>query len=886
MNNKSKLLLILLLLLPFAAYGVLKERNLQATLGVLRVELQKAYDDQQVMMKRLEAMNTAQHQELVHIMERSSQISLMLYSQKQGYTFDLTFACGQATQLYRDFNKKRVPYDRILTRIDTEIKRYEGLIATLRGLPPAMELDSQTVIQVIDSLLPLDSLTANMPEMEEGQEPHEGSLMGVPAKPLVTDAPKPSPKGSEDDTPRHPLELTEEGIKDRAECVKFAEKLLENMQAMRDKVEKDSEHYKEISASLKDLYDYATLRYHEIQQNIFVNGDQTYFATLMNLPASIRRAIQDVNEKYDDKDYEQAHSEWRGPVVYGFVLFILFYLFVATVLSNVIVRLSMRFIPALKTERYKSRKGAIIVSVGVFLFALSIMVAQHFMYHDFLVMATGLLVEYAWMLLVVCLSLLIRLDGTQMKSGYRIYMPIILMGLIVITFRIIFIPNYLVTLIFPPTLLIFTIWQWIVIRKHNNNIPRTDIFYTWISLAVMAVSCGIAWGGYVLLSVQILIWWLFQLTAIQTITCIFDLLDMLYNHSIKRRMKAYRLRHEALYEAQKGQIIIVTWWFDFVHRALVPVVGVFSVLYSIYLASDVFDLTETCLSIFFHPFLQIDGVISLSLFKLVVVVAAFFVFNFLNYFIKAIYRHISIKRAIRKNGGKLIHTNEINLTLANNITSILTWGIYAIAATVLLNIPKSGISIVTAGLATGLGFAMKDLLNNFFYGVSLMAGRIRVGDYIECDGIQGKVDSITYQSTQIVTLDGAVMAILNSSLFSKNFKNLTRNHAYELVKIPVGVAYGTPVPKVRELLVDELNKLQHTDKFGNSIIDEEKGFKVLLADFGESSVDLFVVYWVLVGEKTTFTYKAREVIYNTLNAHHIEIPFPQRDVRILSATPQ
>ncbi len=851
---KKRIALILLLILPFAAYGVLKERDLQTTLKVLRVELQKAYEDQQVLMKRLETMNAAQHKRLLDIMERSSQISLMLYSQKQNYTFDLTFACGQATQLYREFSKRRAPYDLFLQRIDTEIKRYEGLIATLKGLPPAMEQDSQTVIQVIDSLMPIDSLAATMPP--------------------------PPTVAKEKKEPPHPLQLSEQGIKDRNECVKFAEKLLANMQEQRAKVEQDSEHYKKISESLKDLYDYANTRYHEIQRNIFVNGDQSYFTTLMQLPRAIKRAKQDMSDKYDDADYRDVHSEWRGPVVYGFALFILFYLFVATVLSNIIVRPALRYVPFLKSEWYASRKTPFIISVGVLIFAVSIMVAQHFMYHDFLVMATGLLVEFAWLMLAICVSLLIRLDISQMKSGYKVYMPIILMGLIIITFRIIFIPNYLVTLIFPPILLGFTIWQWFVVRRHNTSIPRHDAYFAWISFFVMAVACVMAWAGYVLMSVQTLIWWLFQLTAIQAVTCVFDLLDMFYKRNIKRRLKSYRNRHKALYIAQHGHIITVSWWFDMIHQAIVPVVGVLSILYSIYLASGVFDLSEVCLDIFMYPFLQVEGIISLSLFKLVVVVSGFFIFKYLNYLFKAIYRHMRIRSAIIKNGGKLVRTNEINLTLVNNVLSIMVWGIYFIAAMVILKIPKSGISLITAGLATGIGFAMKDLLNNFFYGVSLMTGRIRVGDYIECDGVVGKVDSITYQSTQIITLDGAVMAILNSSLFSKNFKNLTRNHSYELVKVPVGVAYGTSIPTVRAALIEELQKLQRKDKFGRPVIDEEKGFDVLVSDFGESSVDLYVTYWVLVGEKLDFTYKAREVIYDTLNNHHIEIPFPQRDVHI------
>ena len=103
-------------------------------------------------------------------------------------------------------------------------------------------------------------------------------------------------------------------------------------------------------------------------------------------------------------------------------------------------------------------------------------------------MASGLLVEFAWLLGAILASLLIRLNGDQIKSGFRIYSPIMLMSFIIIVFRIIFIPNKLVDLIFPPILLIFTLWQWGVIVRHNIHIPRIDIFYTWVSLAVMAVS--------------------------------------------------------------------------------------------------------------------------------------------------------------------------------------------------------------------------------------------------------------------------------------------------------------------------------------------------------------------------------------------------------------
>ena len=65
-------------------------------------------------------------------------------------------------------------------------------------------------------------------------------------------------------------------------------------------------------------------------------------------------------------------------------------------------------------------------------------------------------------------------------------------------------------------------------------------------------------------------------------------------------------------------------------------------------------------------------------------------------------------------------------------------------------------------------------------------------------------------------------------------------------------------------------------------MDTKKGVNVVLANFGDSSIDLLVVYWVLVSEKISFECQVNEMIYDTLNKHHVEIPFPQRDLHIIS----
>lgn len=302
-------------------------------------------------------------------------------------------------------------------------------------------------------------------------------------------------------------------------------------------------------------------------------------------------------------------------------------------------------------------------------------------------------------------------------------------------------------------------------------------------------------------------------------------------------------------------------------------VSVFSVLLSIWWAANVFDLTDTVWRVFKYNFLNVPDVVQLSIGKLVMVGAQYFIFRYLNYLIKALYH--------KYHKSKVIVNGKPNFTLANNVIAICCWGLYAIISIKLLKIPATAISVISAGLATGVGFAMKDLLENFFYGISLMTGRVRVGDFIECDGIRGKVDSITYQSTQVLTADGCIIAFLNSSLFSKNFKNITKNHSYEMVKVPVGVAYGANVEEVRQMLTEAVQALARKTADGRDIINTTKPVSVVFDDFGDNSVNLFVTYWVLVEEKFGMTGLVKETIYNTLNEHHIEIPFPQRDIHII-----
>ncbi|MBP5662980.1 MAG: mechanosensitive ion channel [Bacteroidales bacterium] len=842
--KKILIFALLCVLTVFQAHAVLKEKDLPQTLGVLRAELEQAYNQQQVLMDMFEKRNLEQHANLIRMMQNSNQIALMLYSQNSDFTFDMAYACQAATEQYHQLKQRNMPYNKMIERLQSEIERYDALIQTLQNLPPRMLPNGQL------ASLP-DSIRNTMPKM----------LLDT-AKNLL-------------------YILDQQGLEDREACVDYATVLRDNYIKMLENLERDQEHYERVSNRVKQLYVYAQSKYENIQRNIFVNGGQNYFQTLKRLKMYMAIAKQDVDGKY--KPFE-TRSEWRGPVVLGISVFMLFYILVASLLSYVIVRW---LLPKKWRNHFKenNKRPFVMLAFGVAIFAISITIAMFFVKQNFVRMAINLMIFFSWLVEVILISLLIRLDDKQIRAGVRSYTPFVIMAFVVIVFRMILIPNNLVNLIYPPISLLFTIWQLRVMRKKVAKLPDSDLIYTVVSFIVMVVSCVASWLGYVLLAVQIMVWWMIQLAAIQTITCLYDLAKMYESGRLVRNIaeaKGEKIRNDAELQKYyrkiqprmaKGEFIGQTWFYDFVLKALLPVMAVLTIPIGVYWASTIFEMTSVCRKIFFYVFLDKPGFIQLSLYKICLVLELFFIFRYLNYAIKAFYQ--LLKKRSKKEGKA-----QGNITLANNIISILVWGLYVVSALMILQVPSSGISIVMAGLATGLGFAMKDLLENFVYGISLMTGRLRVGDYIECDGIQGRVDSINYQSTQIVTLDGSIMAFQNSALFSKNFKNLTRNHGYVLVKIPVGVAYGVNVEKVRNVMVKSLGAMSIKNDAGKNVVDPKQGFKVIFNDFGDSSVDLFVTCWVLVEEKAGVVAKIKEVIYNTLNKNNIEIPFPQRDVYI------
>ena len=871
MRRKKYILAILATLLCIPVLAVFNEKDLAHTLSVLRYELHQDYTKMSRAQERMHRRNDSRHGQMVELMKKCNELSLILYSQNQDYTFDVTYALKEVTRQYDDFSKNKMPYDDMLARLNLEVDRYERLVKSLENLPaggpPPQTQDS----------------------VQRARKAQYDSL-GISTHPH---GPRPALDSAIIDTTKRerPFVIDDKSMEDRDSCLFYARALLSMYTEMRNHVVIDSDHYEDASAKLDEIYSYAQDRYKLIQKNIFIKGQDNYLTVLRTLPSYSKQAIYEAKAKYGltdspDDNMILRKSEWRGPVVVGFSFFVLSFILLASLLTVLIIVILKKKVKLFSDEEFKFRIPAITLLCGVVIFAVTMMVVTNFVDNNFFKEASGLILALAWLVAAILTSLLIRLDKTELSASIKMYVPVVVLGLLVISFRIIFIPNRMVNLVFPPLMVLFFLWQLHFCRKVKHDIRRIDRVLSWITLTIMGATAIISLVGYVLLAVQIFIWWLFQLAAIETIIAMFDLLEKYSEKYLEKRIRQEDNSHiTGAFAKRKGNYIRVTWLFDLIEMVVVPVAAILSIPLCIYLAAGIFDITEICKTIFYHPFFNLtdkngNAILHLSLYKLVLVASLFYVFRYAAYLIRSVYRVEKLDSVKAQSGQDYVHTNQINLTLADNVISILVWGTFAIISILLLKIPMGALSIVAAGLATGIGLALKDILNNFIYGIQLMSGRLRVGDFIECDGIRGKVESISYQSTQITTLEGAVMAFTNTTLFNKNFKNLTRNNSYEYIKIGVGVSYGTDVDKVRTILQDALGKLQRKDRFGRYVMDPDRKLTVVFDGFGDSSVDLAIKQYILVEEEYAYIAAAKEVIYNTLSENGIEIPFPQRDIHV------
>ena len=144
--KKHFLLITLLLTCCLQAMAVLKEKNLEQTLSILRTELNTHHRELSMQSVSNKKQAESIREQLISILKSSNQNSLMLYSQKQDYVFDLTYACHEATEQYQSFQRAQLPFKTFLANNEQDIARYDSLIGSLKKMPVMMLMQQNLLI--------------------------------------------------------------------------------------------------------------------------------------------------------------------------------------------------------------------------------------------------------------------------------------------------------------------------------------------------------------------------------------------------------------------------------------------------------------------------------------------------------------------------------------------------------------------------------------------------------------------------------------------------------------------------------------------------------------------------------------------------------------------
>ena len=887
---KRKLLTIGFAILVFAipVLSIVNGQPLVDVLKDLRAELtmirEQSTEEQILFDKDYEK----QHQRMIDVITESNELSILLYTQDQHMTFDLAYALNKVSDAYHDFKKDRRPYDRIVRDLNVEIDRYARLIEALRRLPPVM---TEIEIEIVpDSLLyHSDSLDLEFSEIATSLE-----------KEVIRIAIK--------DSLSSPFVLNEEGEVIRDSCILLASELLKQYANNRATMIADSTHYQAAYWRVNEAYNYAQSRYRNLEKYVFVEGQTPFRELLKNRETEWAKVKADLRAQYDFEELDttekendaqaQASAEEKddGSLFDGLTskganamlvliciiqLVALIFFWLLTYLILWLMSRIKRFKRHLPLEQLPL--FSVLVGTVLYFLALGFSVGGN----EYIELSAQHINTFLWLLVAITSSLLLRVKPEQVRHGLQLYFPTFVIALIIIVCRITFVPDRLMTFLFPPILAFAVVRQLLFCIGKRGKATPVDNGLGWASLAIYLAAFVFSFLGYTFIALLILIWWYFQLAAILTVFCVIDLLNRYKERRLKKLVDDRRESITYVSGKDREELLFgVTWFYDLLRDVAVPVLILLSLPLCIHLSLDVFDFHDLYSKIFYQPFVLLmdkDGVETLRISgqSIIALAILFYALRYVNRAIHTLYQFIRYHSFMRKFKRESIRDNEINLSLGNSIISVLVWLVYVVVVVTVWRIPTGSLSLVAGGLSAGIGLALKDIINNFIYGIQLMGGRLRVGDWIECDGIRGRVVAINYQCVVVETQEGTEMSFLNASLFGKNFNNLTRNNSYEYTKIIVGVAYGTDVKKVREVLVEAMQTMRTKDRYGREIVDPQYGVYVVVNEMSNSSVDIAVKQYVLVPERIGYIDRSKEVIYEALNAAGITIPFPQCDVHLI-----
>jgi len=227
-------------------------------------------------------------------------------------------------------------------------------------------------------------------------------------------------------------------------------------------------------------------------------------------------------------------------------------------------------------------------------------------------------------------------------------------------------------------------------------------------------------------------------------------------------------------------------------------------------------------------------------------------------------------------------TRKLPLEDKNKFISVfqfIKYIVYVFAVMFTLDISGVDMKIfltASAALFVGLGFALQTFFLDIISGILMILDQsLHVGDIIEVDGKVGIVKEIRLRTTRMVTRNDRVMVIPNNKFMTDILFNWTQNTTTNREQVNVGVAYGSDVNLVKQLL-------EECAKNTDGVVESEP-ITVLFQDFADSSLNFSVYFYVINGmQSPKIQSDIRFKIDAAFRRNKIAIPFPQRDIHIIN----